>query len=68
MCRADASEPAGEQGTLSSSAPHLQSARGKGVLSVRRPGKAGKRGSLSHKQKRRKAVALEKARTALVSV
>ena len=38
------------------------------MLSVRRPGKAGKRGSLSHKQKRRKAAALEKACTALVSV
>lgn len=38
------------------------------MLSVRRPGKAGKRGSLSHKQKRRKAAALEKACTPLVSV
>lgn len=31
-----------------------------GVLGVRKPGKAGKRGTLSHKQKRRKAMALEK--------
>ena len=31
-----------------------------GALGVRKAGKAGKRGALSHKQKRRKAVALEK--------
>ena len=30
------------------------------ALGVRKAGKAGKRGALSHKQKRRKAVALEK--------
>ena len=65
MSPAEESEPAGEQGARCSSAPHTQSARGKGLLSVRRPGKAGKRGLLSHKQKRRKAVALEKARTVL---
>ena len=38
-------------------------AQSSGALGVRKHGKAGKRGALSHKQKRRKAQALEKVRT-----
>ncbi|KAK9841946.1 hypothetical protein WJX81_000277 [Elliptochloris bilobata] len=55
---ADASEPASD---VAVDGGKGRGAQGKGVLSVRRPGKAGKRGALSHKQKRRKAQALEKA-------